>query len=113
MKIDFKDNSEVLKKLIERIILPKYDKLSHIEDIEVFASSFGGDTYLVNIVTNECLSTEEMVKIDTETKDLFRMASLSSVTDNPFSVGWNKPKLFFDCGDGEGFIFSSNYGYTH
>ena len=113
MKVDFKDNSEVLRKLIERVILPKYNKLSHIEDIEVIASDFRGDSYFVNIVTNECLSTEEMMEIDTEVKTLFKMASLTNVSDNPFNIGGNKVMLFFDCGDGKGFVFSSKYGYIH
>ena len=113
MKVDFKDNSKVLKKLIEKVILPKYNKLSHIEDIEVIASDFRGDSYFVNIVTNECLSTEEMMEIDTEVKTLFKMASLTNVSDNPFNIGGNKVMLFFDCGDGEGFVFSSKHGYIH
>lgn len=113
MKVDFKDNSEVLIKLIERVILPKYNKLSHIENIVVSTSSFRGDSYFVYIVTNECLSTEEMMEIDTEAKTLFKMASLPNVSDNPFNVGGNKVMLFFDCGDGEGFVFSSKYGYIH
>jgi hypothetical protein len=113
MKIDFKDNSEVLKKVIEKILFPKYDKLDYIDDISVSSSSFRGDRYFVDIFTKECLTDEEMMKIDTEAKTLFKMISLSNVSDDPFNIGGNKVMLFFDCGDGEGYQFKSTIGYTH
>lgn len=113
MKIDFKDNSEVLKKVLEKILFPKYDKLDYIDDIIVSTNTFSGDKYFVDIFTKECLTDEEMMKIDTEAKTLLKMLSLPSSNDSPFNVGGNKVMLFFDCGDGEGYRFISTPGYTH
>jgi len=113
MKIDFKDNSEVLKKVLEKILFPKYDKLDYIDDIIVSTNTFSGDKYFVDIFTKECLTDEEMMKIDTEAKTLLKMLSLPSSNDSPFNVGGNSVALFFDCGDGEGYQFKSTYGYVH
>jgi hypothetical protein len=49
------------------------------------------------------------MEIDSEVKTLFKMLS-------PDKQMYNKePKVssFFDCGDGQGFVFSSEYGYNH
>ena len=113
MKIDFKDNSEVLKKVLEKILFPKYDKLDYIDDIGVSSNIFMGDRYFVDIFTKECLTDEEMMKIDTEAKILLKMLSLPSANYSPSYVGGNRLALFFDCGDGEGYQFISTPGYTH
>jgi hypothetical protein len=48
------------------------------------------------------------MKIDTDVKNLFRMLT-------PEKKGREEPKIscFFDCGDGQGFNFESEYGYKH
>jgi hypothetical protein len=116
-KFNFTDsdrNKKILKSMIEKLIFKKYPKLLDIEDIEHWSSSFRGDTYTIHITTSECLDEHEMMEIDTEIKTLGKMISLSNANDNPFSVN-SSPKfmVFFDCGDGEGFVFKSTYGYTH
>jgi hypothetical protein len=48
------------------------------------------------------------MEIDTEVKTLFKMLSPDkSINKEPII------SCFFDCGDGEGFNFSSEYGYKH
>jgi hypothetical protein len=56
---------------------------------------------------------EEQVSIDTLVKQLFKMASLDSSSDNSFKLESDDIKVFFDCQDGEGFNFHSPYGYKH
>jgi hypothetical protein len=48
------------------------------------------------------------MEIDTEIKTLFKMLS-------PDKKKHHDPKIssFFDCGDGQGFVFNSEYGYNH
>jgi hypothetical protein len=116
-KFNFTDsdrNKKILKSIIEKLIFKKYPKLLDIEDIKHSSSGFRGDNYIIHITTSECLDEHEMMEIDTEIKTLDKMISLSNANDNLFSVN-SRPEfmVFFDCGDGEGFVFKSTYGYTH
>lgn len=108
-----KNTVEVISNLISKLVIPKFPKIISIDDIEHFSSGFRGDSYFVNITTSECLDTEEQVEIDTLVKQLFKMSSLDSPTNNPFKVTSDDIKVFFDCQDGEGYNFSSPFGYNH
>jgi hypothetical protein len=110
---DFKNNIEVITNLIEKLVMPKFPKITGIEDIEHFSSGFRGDSYYVHMTTSEYLESEEQVEIDSLIKQLFKMASLDSANQNPFKLDTDKIMSFFDCGDGEGFNFNSPFGYTH
>jgi hypothetical protein len=48
------------------------------------------------------------MEIDTDVKSLFEMLSPNKKMNK-------EPRIscFFDCGDGEGFNFSAEYGYKH
>ena len=67
-----------------------------------------GETITVDFTTSECLSSKKQMEIDTEIKTLFKMLSPDKKINK-------EPKIsaFFDCGDGEGFTFESDYGYKH
>lgn len=108
-----KKTINLITNLIEKLVIPKFPVIDSIENIEYFSSGFRGDSYFVNIITSECLSMEEQVSIDTLVKQLFKMASLDSSSDNSFKLESDDIKVFFDCQDGEGFNFHSPYGYKH
>lgn len=112
---DFKDNAniKVINNLIEKLVMPRFPKITGIEDIEHYSSSFRGDSYFVNITTSECLESEEQVKIDSLVKELFKMASLDSANQSDFKLSSDKIMVFFDCGDGNGYTFNSPFGYKH
>jgi hypothetical protein len=110
---DFKDNREVITNLIEKLVIPKFPKIISIEDIEHYSSGFRGDSYFVNMATSECLESEEQVEIDTLVKQLFKMASLDSANKSDFNLYSDKIMVFFDCGNGDGFVFSAPFGYKH
>ena len=75
-------------------------------------SSFLGWNYVVNLTTDQCLTDLDMIKIDEDIKTLFTM--MGSEINNPFSIGKTPQiKAFFDCGNGDGFIFKSPMGYKH
>jgi hypothetical protein len=104
---------KLITNLIEKLVVPKHPNIVSIDDIEHFSSGFRGDSYFVHVTTSECLSMEEQVSIDTLVKQLFKMASLDSSTENPFKLDSDDIKVFFDCQDGEGYNFQSPYGYNH
>lgn len=68
------NNYDILKRLIERIILPKYPFLK-LKDIEsYYLTNF--EEYDVRFITKEKIDPEIQTQIDTEVKSLFKMASL-------------------------------------
>ncbi len=101
-----------VKNIIERIIVPSYPEITDFEVKDLFEGagydSWLGLNYTVDITTSECLSSKKQMEIDTEIKTLFKMLSLDKKKRK-------EPKIscFFDCGDGEGFVFNSDYGYKH
>lgn len=108
-----------LKRVIDKIILPKYSNLVDVRVSDLF-EDYGqfkhqehllGSTFSVEFTTDKCLDVNEMVEIDTEVKTLFKMLSPENL--NPFSIREPKVSCYFDCGDGQGFIFSAPYGYKH
>ena len=108
-----------IKYVIELVIKKKYPVISEVVSVEdLFSdlgkeySSFLGLNYVVNIITDQCLSDMDMIKIDEDVKTLFTMMGVDD--NNPFSIGKTPGiKTFFDCGDGEGFVFKAPYGYKH
>jgi hypothetical protein len=111
---------EQIKNVIEKIIMKKYPVITGVDNVrDVFDnlgkqhSSFLGWKYVIELYTSECLSSKMMMEIDTEIKSLFQMMGINGnyVLDRTFKT----PAIsaFFDCGDGQGFQFSSSYGYKH
>ena len=66
-------------------------------------TDFFEDCYIVNIITNECLDVITQVEIDFSMKRLFKLAMEQDVNI----------RLFFDCGNGDGFVFESPINYKH
>ena len=89
-----------------------YPELTEFEVRDLFADdnieSWLGNNYVVDFYTSECLSTKKQMEIDTDVKSLFEMLSPNKKMNK-------EPRIscFFDCGDGEGFNFSAEYGYKH
>ena len=105
---------KLITNLINKLVIPRFPKITGVEEIEHFSSGFRGDSYYVHIMTSECLEMEEQVEIDSLVKQLFKMASLDTSNKNfGFKLEPDKIMSFFDCGDGEGFNFNSPYGYKH
>lgn len=98
--------------------MKKYPVISGVVSVtDLFSELLGhssvlGNNYVVKLTTDECLDDLDMIKIDEDIKTLFSM--MSPDNNNPFSIGKTPQiKAFFDCGDGEGFIFKSPMGYKH
>lgn len=110
---------EKIKYSIEKVIMKKYPVISGVVSVkDLFSnlgkehSSFLGRQYIANLTTDECLNNLDMIKIDEDIKTLFSM--MGQDLNNPFSIGKTPQiKTFFDCGDGQGFIFISPAGYKH
>lgn len=113
-----------IQHLIEKVILKKFPFLLNVEVVDLFDDGedpnslsgrindvLRGYSYVANFDTDKCLSTEEMEMVDTEVKILFRMMSI--VSKNQYGRKETEIRSFFDCGDGEGFLFSSSFGYKH
>lgn len=103
-----------IERVITQIILKHYDSLTDVEVQDLFGDydeRFQGQTYFANFTTNKCLSSKEMMQIDSEVKSLFKMIGVENT--NPFSFKPPEIKSYFDCGDGEGFNFTGDYGYQH
>jgi hypothetical protein len=108
-----------IKYVIERIIMKQYPVITGVESVrDVFSnlgkahSSFLGWQYRVFLHTSECLDNNTMMEIDTEIKTIFKMMG---IMPNYVLERTKTPTIsaFFDCGDGQGFQFSSSYGYEH
>lgn len=100
---------EILDKVIRKILFPKYSKLTELEIERIELSS--GDVYFANFITSECLTTQDMMDIDTEVKTLYAM--LPKNENTKFLIENKKIKATFDCGDGEGpkMEYFHNYKY--
>ena len=103
-----------LHTIIKKLVMRNYPELTEFEVRDLFANdslnieSWLGHNYVVDFYTSECLSTKKQMEIDTDVKSVFEMLSPNKKMNK-------KPEIscFFDCGDGEGFNFSSEYGYKH
>jgi len=87
--------------VIKSIIFKKYSSLYEVNVYDMM------DNYKsVFFKSDECLSMEEQMEIDTEVKFLFSMLG-------PQTNSFRKPSIqcFFDCG--KGYEFQSTYGYNH
>ena len=73
---------ELITNLINKLVIPRFPKITGVEEIEHFSSGFRGDSYYVHIMTSECLEMEEQVEIDSLVKQLFKMASLDTSNKN-------------------------------
>jgi hypothetical protein len=114
------NNTIKIEKVISKIIIPQYPELSQFEVKDLFEDMYDSGTplgkqmlgrqYVVEFITSECLDTKKQMEIDTEVKSLFVLLSPDVNTLNQ-----KTPKIscFFDCEDGEGFVFNSEYGYHH
>jgi len=111
---------EKIKNVIEKIIMKKYPVITGVDNVrDVFDnlgkqhSSFLGWKYVIELYTSECLSSKMMMEIDTEIKTLFQMMGINSNYVLDRTIKTPSISAFFDCGDGQGFQFSSSYGYKH
>ena len=100
-----------LESLIETIIFKKYPSLYEvsISDLMGEYESWHNHQYICKFKSDECLSMEEQMDIDTEVKLLFTMTGPQQTSDFSF----RKPSIqcFFDCGNG--YEFQSSQGYKH
>ena len=101
-----------LHTIIKKLVMRNYPELTEFEVRDLFADdnieSWLGNNYVVDFYTSECLSTKKQMEIDTDVKSLFEMLSPNKTMNKEPVIS-----CFFDCGDGEGFNFSSEYGYKH
>ena len=101
-----------IENVIKKLIIPNYSKIINFEVKDLFENegidSWLGNKYIVDFTTSECLSPKEQMEIDTDVKTLFKMLSPNKKMNREPEIS-----SFFDCGDGEGFTFESEYGYHH
>lgn len=90
-----------LRYIIEKIVMPKFPKIVEIDDIEYHLSSLGQERFFVHFITTECLTRKEQVEIYDLVRELFKAASFEDLVDKNKS----QVRTYFDCGDGEGFVF--------
>lgn len=105
----------IFSSVFERLIKPKYPFLTDIEfddTSDVIDPMIHGNHYFLNITSEKCLSKDEQEEIDTEFKNLFKLINPHKHFSD-FQIKEDTVRCFFDCGDGEGFNFSSSYGYIH
>jgi hypothetical protein len=94
--------------VIKSIIFKKYSSLYEVNVYDMMDNykSFKNQSFVCKFKSDECLSMEEQMEIDTEVKFLFSMLG-------PQTNSFRKPSIqcFFDCG--KGYEFQSTYGYNH
>lgn len=108
-----------IKHVIERIMMKQYPVITGVESVkDAYINlakahpSFLGWKYNTFLYTSECLDSKTMMEIDTEIKTLYKMMG---IMPDYVLERTKSPTIsaFFDCGDGQGFQFSSSYGYEH
>ena len=101
------NTEEILRKLIERVILPKYPflKLYKIDSYHLTQLT----EYDVRLITKKKLDENMQMDIDTEIKNLFTMAGL----DNIDRHSRNKVVTWFKAPNGKSWTFKSGPGYKH
>lgn len=95
------------------IIFKKYPSLTKVQVNDLFrlrdySPTFLNKSYTCKFKSDECLSTEEQMDIDTEVKTIFKMLSPDSQL---FSVNEPSISCYFDCG--KGYEFKMYHGYKH
>ena len=100
-------SEEILKKLIERVILPKYPflKLYEIDSFNLTQLK----EYDVRLITKKRLDEKIQMEIDTEIKNLFTMAGLDNIEKHLR----NKVVTWFRAPNGKSWTFKSSPGYKH
>lgn len=98
---------DIIKKFVEKIILPKYPFLK-LKDIDSYALTNYRE-YDVRFLTSEPLESDVQMEIDTEVKTLFKMVGLDNVeryTKNKIVVWFKEPRR-------KEWTFKSSPGYEH
>jgi hypothetical protein len=102
---------DLISNAIEKLIIKKYPVITNVDSVEDLLKDFKDDKpyllgkhYVVNLNTIECLDSTMMMKINKEIRQLFFMFSIGISLDDRSSV-----RTFFNCGDGKGFIFISDW----
>jgi hypothetical protein len=110
-----------IKHLIEKLIIKKYPVVTDVAYVrDIYSGVVGferneGRSFTVGLYVDECIDSELMNKINNEIKTLFEMIS-SHLEHGRMLTNVNPDiKTFFDCDDGEGFVFyqSSNTNLRH
>ena len=100
---------DILRTLIERIILPKYQTLS-IESIDSYLLTANRE-YDVRFYTTKKIPPEVQEEIDTEVKTLFKMAGLDEVENGRYEN--NIIAVWFKRRGAKDWSFHSTPGYKH
>lgn len=98
---------DIIRVLIEKFILPKYPFLK-IKDIDSYFLTNNRE-YDVRFITPKKLEPEVQMEIDTEIKNLFRMAGL----DEKERYTRNKIAVWFKTPNAKDFSFHAHPGYDH
>jgi hypothetical protein len=101
-------NYNIIRKLVERVVLPKYPGLK-IHDIDSYFLS-QNEEYDVRFRTSKKLPAEIQVEIDKEVKTLFRMAGLEEIQSGKYKP--NEIKVWFKTPNAKDWSFTSTYEYT-
>jgi len=101
------NTEEIIRKLVERVILPKYPflKLYQIDSYNLTQLK----EYDVRLITKKRLDEKMQMEIDTEIKNLFTMAGLDSIE----RFQRNKVVTWFKAPNGKSWTFKSGPDYKH
>lgn len=100
---------DIIRKLVESLILPKYPELK-IHDIDSYFLTNNRE-YDVRFTVRKKLPLETQQEIDTEVKTLFKMAGLDEVEKGKY--GRNKIQVWFKTPQGKDWSFHAKPGYEH
>lgn len=98
---------DIIRMLVERVILPKYTFLK-LHDIDSYFLT-NNRVYDVRFMTKQKLEPELQMEIDTEIKNLFKVAGLDEkerYTRNKISVWFKTPRS-------KDWSFHANPNYDH
>ena len=98
---------DIIRNLIEKIILPKYPFLK-LYDIDSYFLTNNRE-YDVRFITKTKLDSKLQEQIDTEVKSLFKMSGLDQVerhTRNKIATWFKTPRA-------KDFSFHASYNYDH
>lgn len=101
------NSTEVISKLIEKLIIPQYPFLK-LWGIETYIISKNRE-YMVRFITKKKLDVDIQMKIDSEVKSIFRMTGL----DDTEGTTKNKITSWFKYTGGKYWSFTRKDEYEH
>ena len=104
---------EKLENLIRKVIFKKYPILEYVQVVDEYDDISNlkfmlSSSWICRLKSEECLSEQQHMEIDTEVKTLFSMLAVPDHNGIKPTI-----KCFFKCDEDDGYYFKMTRDYSH